>query len=328
MAHRDLPVAALERLGQVLRHGDGAVAPAGAPERDGEVGPAVPLEGRQQGAKHRDHALEEGAVGRVVPHMAGDFRRAPGEGPERRHVVGICEKADVEHEISLRGHTMAVGEGEHEDHRRVRGLWLKARRDDTAQIADGEPTGVECEVGPLAEPAEQRALAPNSFLDRLVVSRGCGRRVSLKRRRSTAVSQSRKSQGDVARPLGAEQRPEITFDGVEPLVRESIPRASAPCRLPSSRSRTRIRKQREREVVDRLVAEVFQDLECGRLAGAGHSRHQNKGAIAGAIGQPSSGRTRRLRALLDGGERKPHLLPASTSRTEQAPRAAPDGQQE
>ena len=43
-----------------------------------------------------------------------------------------------------------------------------------------------------------------------------------------------------------------------------------------------LRQQRERQVVDRLETQILQDLECRRLAGAGHARHQHQGTLAGA----------------------------------------------
>ena len=82
--------------------------------------------------------------------------------------MGIAEEADVEHEVSLRRHAAAVGEGEHEDRRRMFGLRLEAGGDHAAQIADREPAGIDGQIGLLAEPAEQRTLALDALVHRPV----------------------------------------------------------------------------------------------------------------------------------------------------------------
>ena len=108
-----------------------------------------------------------------------------------------------------------------------------------------------------------------------------------------------KQQLDVVAPARVEQGAEVALY----VARIEAPRA----RIDAERQRAlaaavgalpnQIREQRQRQVVDRLVAEVFEDLERRRLAGAGHARHQHEGTLGGAVGihHPAEGCCQRTR---------------------------------
>ena len=200
-------------------------------------------------------------------------------------MVRIGEEADIEHEVGVRRHASAVGEGEHEDRGRPLGLRLEARSNDVAQIADGKSARVEGDIRSFADPAEQSALARNSLNDRLVMRqrmRTAGLAEASAQHLGLAIEEE---QGDLAWLVRAEQRLEVALDlaGVEPPgagIDAERERAPLPVLAPRL---DQLREQREGQVVDRFVAEVFQNLERRRLAGAGHSGHQHEGAIAGGL---------------------------------------------
>src|SRR4051812_546791 len=118
----EVAVVGAEVGGQMLGDDDGAVAAARAPDRDDEVGPALPHVLREQVLEQRDHPaveLLEAAIARDVLDDAGVEAR---EHAQLRLVVRVGEEADVEGEVGVARRAVLVAEGREGDREPARRL--------------------------------------------------------------------------------------------------------------------------------------------------------------------------------------------------------------
>src|SRR4029079_7390038 len=173
MAHADgIPVAG-QLLRQRVRDHDRAMAPARAPDADGEVALAFLDVARDHVGEEVVELLDEARRIRLALHVAHDGRVVAGQGLQGGNEVRVGKEARVEDEVGLGGHAVFVAERRHgQDQRRLLRPHVVMLADVVAELVHRVVRGVEDEVGHLADGPQGLPLLADALDGGLVDGQG------------------------------------------------------------------------------------------------------------------------------------------------------------
>ncbi len=182
----------------------------------------------------------------------------------------VGEEADVEHQVRLARQAVAVGERDHGQGRPGALGDAEMACDQLPQPRRRELRGVDHEVGALAQRRDQPALAQDAVGDRAVrlermAAAGLGEAAL-----QDLVVAVEEQQAEVRAPLGELLAQSLRIEGAGPAVD-----ADREVALDPVAGADQVGEQGRGQIVDRLEAEVLEDLQRGGAACAGHARHQH-----------------------------------------------------
>src|SRR6266436_192755 len=271
MGYLGTPPGCAQPCSQPLGDVDRAVAPAGAADADCQIGLAFRLVARQQRVQQPPQpGKEELAIG-VLFDMRGNRRIAPGQLPQRGNIVRIIEKAHVEDQIGIARDAAAIGKRGHKDTQSGL-LESKVPGQQALQIGGGQEGGVDHQISTVAEGRERLALEPDSIHVRTVAGEGVGASGFRITPFEALVITIHKQHSELPRAPANQ-----AVEGFE----HALDREAAGSGVGTDRNRRRIRRsaldqrgdQRERQIVEGLIAHVLEYLEGGRPPGSRHSCH-------------------------------------------------------
>ncbi len=272
MSDLDPPSRIAQAQGQPLGDIDRAMPPAGTADCDCEIGFAAHFITRQQGVQQSPQPVEEWCEIRVSLDVGGNRRVAPAQRPKFVNIIRIIEKAHVEDQISLARDAAAIGEGSDEDAQPAR-IERKMAGQQALQIGGGQGGGIDHQIGAVAQGANNLALTADAVHDRPVSGQRMGPpRLDITPFEPLVVTV------DEQHP----QRPPGAGDHVGEGFEHRVGGKAAGSRVGADRDRRAIRRsaldqrrhQRGRQIVERLVTHVLEELERGRSPRPRHSRHQ------------------------------------------------------
>ena len=186
---------------------------------------------------------------------------SPSELLQSRMVIRIREKSHIEHQVAIRRHAVPVAEADDMDqHLRFVPLPAKLLADKLAQLVNRELGSVDDQIGHGADGGElRRAPSGCSSESTYPLPSGCGRRVSLKRRRIASSSASRKirrvcSQGRMLAYTSGKLFKPVAFPDIHHECRRGNARIVA-------RELRELGNQLNRQIIHRIEAEVLQGLQ-------------------------------------------------------------------
>ena len=203
------------------------------------------------------------------------------------HEEGVGQEAHVEHDVGLGRDAVLEAERQQRD-RQVALAAPVALLDERPQHVHGERARVDQRVGLLRRPASVcRSAAMPARMS--VSDSGCRRRVSEKRRMRISSEASRNSTSTVCPALRRSAKIDWPLRRGTRRPARRCPARPGRCRARLARQLDELRHQRQRQVVDRVEAEVLEGAQRRRLARA---------RDAGDDDQPhsTSSRQRRSRA--------------------------------
>ena len=202
-------------------------------------------------------------------------------------------------------------------------------REKSAQLRRRKPGGIDRGIGAIAQARHEFALEVDSVHQRAVLGQRVtapGLGVAMGQHLVVAIEVQEPNVKVRARQQGP-QLSEETLGGE--IARSDVDvggdRAVARRRTGSSIALQQVCEQRQRNVVDRLIAQIFEHFQCRRLSGAGHPGDQynpspgiRRGCVIGAYVHRIH-HTARRRAEGKGGGR----AQAGSETTKRAPRIRP-----
>ena len=149
----------LEPSGQLLGQHHRPVAASGAAHGDRQVRLPLLLVGGDEHGQQVLELVQEGQRLGAVEHVGPHFRLESAVGPQRLVPVGVGQEPAVEHEVDVQGYAVLEAEGHHRGLHGA-GLLFGAEHLDQPgpQLVGVELTGVDDQVGPVAEGRQQLPL--------------------------------------------------------------------------------------------------------------------------------------------------------------------------
>ena len=240
--------------------------------------------------------------------------------------MGIVEKAHVEDQIGIARDAAAIGKRGHKD-AQPRLLERKMAGQQTLQIGGGQEGGVDHQVSTFAQGGERLALEPDSVHDRAVAGEGVGASCLCIAPFEPLVITVDKQHPELSHPPAD--------DGVEGFE-HALDGEAAGAGIGADRDCRRIRRdiidqrrdERERQVVEGLIAHILEDLERSRPPATRHPGHEEHAGAARPACQARNistpaGHHRRSRAAGDASRRPVMSPPAGGCRSARRRRRRP-----
>src|SRR5258706_5499134 len=271
MPHQHTPIAA-ERLAELLGEIDRAMPATGAADGDGDVAAVLAHDLRQPALEEPAHVVQPARNLSIRLQVVDDRRFAAGERPQLRVIVRVGQHAAVEHPVRIQRNAVSIGEGLEEQGER--------RAVEAEEIADPVLQHARLQLARVDAAAERRDALEEAplTLDRLgeglalaregVSPAGLGkapeeRRLARLEVEHAAVDAARAQLLDVLRQRRQRCAARIDADGG--LVMSGF-----------GEEIHRFHQEIGRQVVDAVVAAVFQDFQRDALAGAGESADEHQ----------------------------------------------------
>ena len=108
MEFLDRVAAGAQHLRQVPRDEHAAVPPAGASDRDGQIGFALPHVVGEQVIDEAEIILEESGREGLIEQIMPDPGIQAGQTPEPRDVVGVGQKAHIHDDVRIQRQTVFI----------------------------------------------------------------------------------------------------------------------------------------------------------------------------------------------------------------------------
>ena len=276
--HADPLGVAPQAGGQLLGDRHRAVAPAGAAERDGQVGLPLGHVGGQQLGQQALDVVEERAGHRLAQDVVAHRLVEAGERAQLVDPERVGQEPAVEHEVGVEGQAVLVPERQQRRlHRRGRLVALEQVPHPPAQLVDVERGRVDDDVRRVLDRVEQRPLALDGRHQQLLAA-PAGQRVPAPGRLVAA---------DQAVGRGVEeQHPHLGPGGPQPGQRGQdlvlvVPGADDERHPVDLRPRglgqlDHLGHQLGRQVVDHEPAEVLQVVGRQAAAGPGEARDDDE----------------------------------------------------
>jgi len=260
-----------QTLSDLLRDHDGAMLSTSTAEADGQVALSLVNVVRQQIDQEFGDAADEFLGLRKRADVFGDARVASGEGPKFGNEMGIRQEADVEHQIGIFRHAVL----EPEAHARNQHLLLRAGGvlelvgEVSAQFVDVELRGIDDKISEPTDSAQMAALGGEGGADGGAGSERMG---------ATRFAEAAEQDG-IASLEKNDARGDEALDGLQDggeffelrAFAHVDDQGGARNLARSQRDLGKAGDQFDGQVVDAIISEVFEGLECGGLPGAAHA---------------------------------------------------------
>src|SRR5713101_7696926 len=270
MLHLHPVLSFAQAFAYLLRNHDGAVLASGAAEGDGQVAFAfLDVVGQQIYEQLRDARDELLGLGKR-PDVPCDLRISSGERAELGDEVGIGEKADVEEQIGVIGHSMFEAETDtrHQDVL-VRFVLAKTGGDVRPQLMDIESGSIDDQVRNGADGTKVAALSDQRSLDR---------RIGAQRMRPARFAEAAQQDGLIGFEENylcrqqAFDRLDDCREGLQLRAFTNVYHESGAVDLGGLPDQFgEARNQLHRQVVHAVETQILESLEDGGFAGSAHA---------------------------------------------------------
>src|SRR6185503_15392372 len=148
-----------QKPAELLRERDRAVAPAGAADRDGEIGLPFPLVAGQDELQEVLETAEHLLAFWMIQHEGPHVLVAAVERAQRFDEVRVGQEPDVEHQIGVERYTVLESERDQRGGQARTGFRRDVELDEPIlELMDRQRRGVEDPVGDLTQVRERLAL--------------------------------------------------------------------------------------------------------------------------------------------------------------------------